>query len=171
MMAAVSTIAQNARISSGVDNTWKVLNVLHRSKTASLKNDLSSCGCTIKLKKSSYRYILCLQGCKSGGCFRSWVQARGGRYQNEPTQTSVPTWSRRWLHYAPRPPKGQLHYLSRSAHLQHRDRSAFINLCMASGGGSTLFSSLLCSDGRKQERLLSYRTVMQCCSITTWTEQ
>lgn len=31
IMAAVSTIAQNARISSGVEETWKVLNVLHRS--------------------------------------------------------------------------------------------------------------------------------------------
>lgn len=30
VMAAVSAIAQNARASSGVDNTWKVLNVLHR---------------------------------------------------------------------------------------------------------------------------------------------
>lgn len=31
IMAAVSTIAQNARVSSGVEETWKVLNVLHRS--------------------------------------------------------------------------------------------------------------------------------------------
>lgn len=31
VMAAVSTIAQNARVSSGVEETWKVLNVLHRS--------------------------------------------------------------------------------------------------------------------------------------------
>lgn len=31
IMAVVSTIAQNARISSGVEETWKVLNVLHRS--------------------------------------------------------------------------------------------------------------------------------------------
>lgn len=31
IMAAVSTIAQNARISSEVEETWKVLNVLHRS--------------------------------------------------------------------------------------------------------------------------------------------
>lgn len=31
IMAAVSIIAQNARISSGVGQTWKVLNVLHRS--------------------------------------------------------------------------------------------------------------------------------------------
>ncbi|KAM7380500.1 hypothetical protein PAMP_003791 [Pampus punctatissimus] len=30
IMATVSTIAQNARISSGVEETWKVLNVLHR---------------------------------------------------------------------------------------------------------------------------------------------
>ncbi|XP_068184990.1 NADH-ubiquinone oxidoreductase 75 kDa subunit, mitochondrial-like [Antennarius striatus] len=30
IMAAVSTIAQKARISSGVEGTWKVLNVLHR---------------------------------------------------------------------------------------------------------------------------------------------
>ncbi|XP_027146684.1 NADH-ubiquinone oxidoreductase 75 kDa subunit, mitochondrial [Larimichthys crocea] len=30
IMAAASTIAQNARISSGVEETWKVLNVLHR---------------------------------------------------------------------------------------------------------------------------------------------
>uniref|UniRef100_A0A3P8U122 NADH-ubiquinone oxidoreductase 75 kDa subunit, mitochondrial n=1 Tax=Amphiprion percula TaxID=161767 RepID=A0A3P8U122_AMPPE len=30
ILAAVSTIAQNARVSSGVDETWKVLNVLHR---------------------------------------------------------------------------------------------------------------------------------------------
>ncbi|XP_060944225.1 NADH-ubiquinone oxidoreductase 75 kDa subunit, mitochondrial-like [Limanda limanda] len=30
IMAAVSTIAQNARVSSGVEETWKVLNVLHR---------------------------------------------------------------------------------------------------------------------------------------------
>lgn len=31
IMAAVSTIAQNARVSSGVGESWKVLNVLHRS--------------------------------------------------------------------------------------------------------------------------------------------
>lgn len=31
IMAAVSTIAHNARVSSGVEETWKVLNVLHRS--------------------------------------------------------------------------------------------------------------------------------------------
>lgn len=31
IMAAVSTIAQKARVSSGVEETWKVLNVLHRS--------------------------------------------------------------------------------------------------------------------------------------------
>lgn len=31
VMAAVSTIAQNAHVSSGVEETWKVLNVLHRS--------------------------------------------------------------------------------------------------------------------------------------------
>ncbi|KAM9347416.1 NADH-ubiquinone oxidoreductase 75 kDa subunit, mitochondrial-like [Symphorus nematophorus] len=30
IMAAVSTIAQNARVSSGVEDSWKVLNVLHR---------------------------------------------------------------------------------------------------------------------------------------------
>ncbi|XP_034549408.1 NADH-ubiquinone oxidoreductase 75 kDa subunit, mitochondrial-like [Notolabrus celidotus] len=30
IMAAVSTISQNARVSSGVEETWKVLNVLHR---------------------------------------------------------------------------------------------------------------------------------------------
>ncbi|XP_071389407.1 NADH-ubiquinone oxidoreductase 75 kDa subunit, mitochondrial isoform X1 [Centroberyx affinis] len=30
IMAAVSTIAQNARVSSGVEESWKVLNVLHR---------------------------------------------------------------------------------------------------------------------------------------------
>nr|XP_033474257.1 NADH-ubiquinone oxidoreductase 75 kDa subunit, mitochondrial isoform X3 [Epinephelus lanceolatus] len=30
IMAAVSTIAQNARVSSGAEETWKVLNVLHR---------------------------------------------------------------------------------------------------------------------------------------------
>uniref|UniRef100_A0A3Q3XJ91 NADH-ubiquinone oxidoreductase 75 kDa subunit, mitochondrial n=1 Tax=Mola mola TaxID=94237 RepID=A0A3Q3XJ91_MOLML len=30
IMAALSTIAQNARVSSGVEETWKVLNVLHR---------------------------------------------------------------------------------------------------------------------------------------------
>lgn len=30
ILSAVSTIAQNARVSSGVDEGWKVLNVLHR---------------------------------------------------------------------------------------------------------------------------------------------
>ena len=30
ILAAVSTIAHNARVSSGVENDWKVLNVLHR---------------------------------------------------------------------------------------------------------------------------------------------
>lgn len=30
IMAAVSTIAHNARVNSGVEETWKVLNVLHR---------------------------------------------------------------------------------------------------------------------------------------------
>lgn len=34
-MAAVSTIAQNARVSSGVEESWKVLNVLHRLKFGS----------------------------------------------------------------------------------------------------------------------------------------
>lgn len=32
IMAAVSTIAQNARVSSGMEESWKVLNVLHRLK-------------------------------------------------------------------------------------------------------------------------------------------
>ena len=31
IMAAASTIAQNACVSSGAEETWKVLNVLHRS--------------------------------------------------------------------------------------------------------------------------------------------
>lgn len=31
ILNAVSTIAQNARASSGVEDGWKVLNVLHRS--------------------------------------------------------------------------------------------------------------------------------------------
>lgn len=31
IMAAVSTIAQNTRVSSGVEESWKALNVLHRS--------------------------------------------------------------------------------------------------------------------------------------------
>ncbi|KAM4558891.1 NADH-ubiquinone oxidoreductase 75 kDa subunit, mitochondrial-like [Odontesthes bonariensis] len=30
IMAAVSTVAQNARVSSGVEESWKILNVLHR---------------------------------------------------------------------------------------------------------------------------------------------
>lgn len=30
ILSAVSTIAQNARVSSGVDEGWKILNVLHR---------------------------------------------------------------------------------------------------------------------------------------------
>lgn len=34
-MAAVSKIAQNARVSSGVEESWKVLNVLHRLKFVS----------------------------------------------------------------------------------------------------------------------------------------
>lgn len=37
IMAAVSTIAQNARVSSGVEESWKVLNVLHRLKSASFE--------------------------------------------------------------------------------------------------------------------------------------
>lgn len=52
VMAAVSAIAQNARVSSGVDNTWKVLNVLHRSQAVLCRNYLGSCGCEIMLKKS-----------------------------------------------------------------------------------------------------------------------
>lgn len=36
IMNAVSTIAQNARASSGVEEGWKVLNVLHRSATRTL---------------------------------------------------------------------------------------------------------------------------------------
>lgn len=35
IMAAVSTIAQNARVSSQVEESWKVLNVLHRLKSVS----------------------------------------------------------------------------------------------------------------------------------------
>lgn len=38
IMAALSTIAQNARVSSGVEETWKVLNVLHRSNSVLLGN-------------------------------------------------------------------------------------------------------------------------------------
>lgn len=34
ILKAVSTIAQNARASSGVEEGWKVLNVLHRSAIA-----------------------------------------------------------------------------------------------------------------------------------------
>lgn len=35
IMAAVSAVAQNARVSSGVEESWKVLNVLHRLKFVS----------------------------------------------------------------------------------------------------------------------------------------
>lgn len=37
IMAAVSTISHNARVSSGVEETWKVLNVLHRSFSRKIK--------------------------------------------------------------------------------------------------------------------------------------
>lgn len=36
ILSAVSTIAQNARTSSGVEEGWKVLNVLHRYNRNSL---------------------------------------------------------------------------------------------------------------------------------------
>lgn len=36
ILSAVSTIAQNARTSSGVEDGWKVLNVLHRYNWNSL---------------------------------------------------------------------------------------------------------------------------------------
>lgn len=36
ILSAVSTIAQNARTSSGVEEGWKVLNVLHRYNRDSL---------------------------------------------------------------------------------------------------------------------------------------
>lgn len=37
ILSAVSTIAQNARASSGVEDGWKVLNVLHRSVSNTLE--------------------------------------------------------------------------------------------------------------------------------------
>lgn len=37
ILSAVSNIAQNARTSSGVEEGWKVLNVLHRYDLATLK--------------------------------------------------------------------------------------------------------------------------------------
>lgn len=36
ILSAVSTIAQNARTSSGVEEGWKVLNVLHRYNLSSV---------------------------------------------------------------------------------------------------------------------------------------
>lgn len=95
IMAAVSTIAQNARVSSGVEETWKVLNVLHRSLSWKIRGKASS---NRAVFKGGFTIIyvplcLCLQGCQSGGCTGSWLQARSGHYQEESTQSSVPTWS------------------------------------------------------------------------------
>lgn len=64
-MAAVSTIAQNARVSSQVEESWKVLNVLHR---------LQSVSCEAKRTASVREFhFLCavflhFQGSQSSGC-------------------------------------------------------------------------------------------------------
>lgn len=36
ILSTISTIAQNARTSSGVEDGWKVLNVLHRYRSANI---------------------------------------------------------------------------------------------------------------------------------------
>lgn len=41
ILSTVSTIAQNARTSSGVEEGWKVLNVLHRYNKLTFSADLS----------------------------------------------------------------------------------------------------------------------------------
>lgn len=53
IMAAVSTIAQNARVSSGMEESWKVLNVLHRLKFVSCE----AFGYRILLKRG-FHFIL-----------------------------------------------------------------------------------------------------------------
>lgn len=50
---AVSTIAQNARASSSVEEGWKVLNVLHRSATA-----ISVCA-NVDLSLSIISFLYC----------------------------------------------------------------------------------------------------------------
>lgn len=67
-MAAVSTIAQNARVSSDMEESWKVLNVLHRLMFVSC----DAFGYRILLEGSSL-YTVCavilhFQGSKSSGC-------------------------------------------------------------------------------------------------------
>lgn len=55
IMAAASTIAQNARVSSGLEEGWKVLNVLHRLKFVSCE----AFGYNILLKRG-FHFILCV---------------------------------------------------------------------------------------------------------------
>lgn len=55
IMAAVSTIAQNARVNSGVEESWKVLNVLHRLMFVSCEGF----GYRILLKRG-FDFILCV---------------------------------------------------------------------------------------------------------------
>lgn len=66
ILAAVSTIAQNARVSSGVEESWKVLNVLHRLKSASFE----AFGC--RIGRGIFHFICALflhfQGSQSSGC-------------------------------------------------------------------------------------------------------
>lgn len=69
IMAAVSTIAQNARVSSGVEENWKVLNVLHRLKFFGY---VAICyRVLLKRRLSPYTecaVILNFQGSQSSGC-------------------------------------------------------------------------------------------------------
>lgn len=55
IMAAMSTIAQNARVNSGVEESWKVLNVLHRLMFVSCE----AFGYRILLKRG-FHIILCV---------------------------------------------------------------------------------------------------------------
>uniref|UniRef100_A0A665VM01 NADH-ubiquinone oxidoreductase 75 kDa subunit, mitochondrial n=1 Tax=Echeneis naucrates TaxID=173247 RepID=A0A665VM01_ECHNA len=61
ILSTVSTIAQNARASSGVEEGWKVLNVLHRYNF--------SAHCYIPYMPPAPTFVrLCYQGGQSGGC-------------------------------------------------------------------------------------------------------
>ncbi len=115
ILSAVSTIAQNARTSSGVEEGWKVLNVLHRYNLAMLVSvdslnavKLIDVFCRFELLVIDYqplivRYcrcfllILCVCVCEqsgqSGGCVGSGLQGWCGRHQEQSTQSPVPAGS------------------------------------------------------------------------------
>lgn len=63
IMAAVSTIAQNARVSSEVEETWKVLNVLQRSLSWEIRGEATSNREEFKSIFFNVIYCICCFAC------------------------------------------------------------------------------------------------------------